>query len=145
MKREMHVQKNHFVLLLVTLVFSVTGCVSTIPVSEAAVTLNVSFDWTNTSGCASQSPSPPITVSNIPNGTKFLKVNMVDLNNISYPHGGGEVTYDGTGSITEGALNHYQGPCPPSATHTYKITVQALNGDKSLVLGQGSYSRQYPN
>ncbi len=138
-------KKNHFILLLVTVVISVTGCVATIPVSDRAVALDISFDWTSTSGCASTSPSPPITVSNIPDGTKYLKVTMVDLDNTSYRHGGGEVTYDGSGSIIEGALNSYEGPCPPSGAHTYEITVQALIEDKSLVIGQGSFSRKYPN
>ncbi len=73
--------QKHFVLLLIAAVSSVAGCFATIPVSDTAVTLDVNFNWTSTSDCASTSPSPPITVSNIPDGTKYLKVTMVDLNN----------------------------------------------------------------
>ncbi|MDR1396536.1 MAG: hypothetical protein LBJ14_02215 [Desulfarculales bacterium] len=111
--------------------------------SDNFQTLEVSFEWQGNAGSLS-SPNPEIVVSNIPAGTAFLQVRMKDLD---YPHnhGGGLVSYDGKGVIPVGALQSYDGPQPPAGqVHTYVFTVTALNQDKSLALGEGSASRQYP-
>ncbi len=64
---------------------------------------------------------------------------MVDLNTPSFNHGGGEVEFNGQTTIPEGALKHFNGPCPPTQ-HNYKFTVQAINADKSAVVGVGEVS-----
>lgn len=120
----------------------IAGCTS-LPAAENAANLSVDVSWTADSRCSRT--SPPIKVGNIPAGTKYLKVRMVDLNLPSYNHGGGEVEYSGNGTISEGALKSFKGPCPPGETHNYEITVQAINADKSLMLGQGKTTRPYPD
>lgn len=117
------------------------GCNST-KISEDASPLNVSFEWTKKSACSTTSPL--ILVTNIPKETKFLKVEMVDLDMPTYDHGGGEVSYDGSNTIKEGALKTYAGPCPPPGVeHSYEITVKALSADKKLILGHGKAIRKF--
>jgi phosphatidylethanolamine-binding protein (PEBP) family uncharacterized protein len=124
-------------------IFAVYGCNAT-KVSENASALDVSFEWTKKSVCSNISPT--IIVDNIPKETKYLQVEVVDLNMKSYDHGGGEVTYDGLNTIKEGALKSFDGPCPPPRTeHSYEITVKALSADKKLILGHGKAIRKYKN
>lgn len=130
--------KKTFMLIFVTSLLS--GCFATL--DKNASKLNVAFEWTEKSRCSSI--SPPISVTNIPDSTKFLSVRMVDLNVPSYNHGGGEIAYTGSSSIQEGALKSFNGPCPPGGAHRYEITVQALNADKKVIVGQGSAIRQFP-
>jgi phosphatidylethanolamine-binding protein (PEBP) family uncharacterized protein len=118
----------------------VSGCTE-IEVPDNAVTLDVNFEWTKESGCSNV--SPPISVTNIPKNTKYLKVSMKDLDFMNMDHGGCEVPYTGTNTISEGALSTYLGPCP-ERIHSYEITVQALSADKKLILGHGKAVRKYP-
>jgi phosphatidylethanolamine-binding protein (PEBP) family uncharacterized protein len=131
---------SHFILVSALLLLA--GCVAANRASNFQ-TLTVSFEWRGNAGSLS-SPNPEIRVSGVPAGTAFLQVRMKDLD---YPHnhGGGTVPYDGSGAIPVGALQSYDGPQPPAGqVHTYVFTVTALNADKSLVLGEGSASRRYP-
>jgi len=121
---------------------AVLASCSTTKIAENAVPLDVSYSWTAKSGC--QPVSPPITVNNVPSNTKYLRVSMKDLDAPNYHHGGGEVAYSGSGAIPEGALKSFEGPCPPGGFHRYVITVQALNADKSLVIGQGKKGKRFP-
>lgn len=121
---------------------ALSGC-SSIPVADNAAKLEVSFSWTAKSGCSPV--SPPITVANVPGNAKYLKVTMVDLDKPSYNHGGGEISYRGVQDIPEGTLKSYDGPCPPMGSHSYEITVHALDADKKLIIGQGKSIRKYPN
>jgi len=126
---------------IVCAIFAFVGCNSA-PVSDQASTLGVDFGWTEKSGCSSI--SPPIKVTDIPEETKYLKVTMVDIDMPTYDHGGGEVTYNGTSTITEGTLKTYSGPCPPPGIeHTYEITVQALPADKKIIIGQGKSIKKF--
>jgi phosphatidylethanolamine-binding protein (PEBP) family uncharacterized protein len=127
---------------IVCLLIAIWACDSP-KVAENASTLAVDFEWTEKSGCSSI--SPPITVTNIPQETKYLRVVMVDLDYVVYNHGGGDISYNGSAIIKEGALKSYAGPCPPDVVHSYKITVQALSADKKLILGHGYAVRKYPN
>jgi phosphatidylethanolamine-binding protein (PEBP) family uncharacterized protein len=123
-------------------VIAVCACDSP-KVADNPSTLGVDFEWTKKSACSSI--SPPITVRNIPQETKYLRVMMVDLDYAAYDHGGGEVSYNGSAIIMEGALASYAGPCPPGVTHSYQITVQALSADKKLIFGRGYAVRKYPD
>ncbi|MEW6603035.1 MAG: hypothetical protein AB1499_18840 [Nitrospirota bacterium] len=121
--------------------FAFFSCNST-KVSENSSSLDIQFAWAKTSVCSNVSPE--IIVENIPVDTKFLIVKMVDLDMPSYDHGGGEVAYIGSSTISEGALGSYAGPCPPPGVeHSYEITVQALSADKKLILGQGKAVRKF--
>ena len=104
--------------------------------------MNVSFSF-DTNGCALNSPNPEITVTNVPDGTAFFQVSMVDLDVRSFNHGGGIVENAGDGVIKKGSLKSYKGPCPPSGTHTYEFTVKALNADRSLILREGKARSAY--
>jgi phosphatidylethanolamine-binding protein (PEBP) family uncharacterized protein len=131
--------KRIIVILLCT--YAIYGCNSP-KVSENASGLDVNFEWTKASACSNISPE--IIVTNIPSETKFLKVEMVDLDLTTYDHGGGEVAHDGSNTISEGALKSYAGPCPPTGVeHSYEITVQALNANKKIILGQGKAVRTF--
>lgn len=116
----------------------VSGCTE---VPDNAIKLDVNFEWTKESPCSNV--SPPITVNNIPEETKYLRVSMVDLDLFRMDHGGCEVPYTGLKTISEGAILPFLGPCP-SETHSYEITVQALSADKKLILGHGKAVRKYP-
>ncbi len=128
------------ILTIALLTTSLSGCLATL--DKNASKLNVAFEWTEKSRCSAI--SPPISVTNIPENAKFLSIRMVDLNVPSFNHGGGEIAYTGGSSIQEGALKNFNGPCPPGAAHRYEITVQALNADKKVIVGQGSAIRQFP-
>jgi len=110
--------------------------------ADNAPALAIDFAWTEKSRCASV--SPPITVRNVPQETRYLKITMSDLDFPLYDHGGGEVAYEGSALIPEGALQAYAGPCPPDAPHSYEFTVQALGADKKQVLAQARATRKFP-
>ncbi|MCP3956158.1 MAG: phospholipid-binding protein [Desulfobacterales bacterium] len=117
------------------------GCVSA-KVSPNAVDLKVKFSWNKKSKCSNISPK--IYVSNIPKGTKSLKVRLDDFNAPSWNHGGGTVPYKGSGVIKAGALtNGYNGPCPPSGSHSYQFKVHAIDKD-GVIIGIGKAVRKFP-
>ena len=115
---------------------------SSVPVAKNAAELNVGIEWTAQSGCSAV--SPPIKLNNVPKETKFIDVYMIDLNFSAGRHGGGMVAYDGSGMIKEGALKSYNGPCPRDGQHSYQFTIDALNADKSMIVGQGKTTIKYP-
>ncbi len=89
------------------------------------------------SGCSSVAPA--FTFARVPAGTAKLSFRMVDLNLPSFQHGGGEAAFSGRTSFGQGEafggmFSSYRGPCPPpTATHRYEWTVQALDaGGKVL-------------
>ncbi|MHB8762970.1 MAG: phospholipid-binding protein [Deferrisomatales bacterium] len=88
--------------------------------------------------------SPELRVSNLPAGVKELRVRLDDLDVPSWDHGDGAVASDGTGVVPAGALTQgYYGPCPPSGSHRYQFTVQAVDG-AGVVVGQGKGMRVFP-
>lgn len=106
----------------------------------AASAMSMSFSWGPTKKCF-DAKSPPISLSAVPAGTKTLKFKMVDLNAISFNHGGGKVAYSGKNKLPYGAFR-YKGPCPP-AKHLYQITVDALDANgKKLATAKARQSFQ---
>ena len=128
------------VLPVLIVLFLATGCLGPKRVDNYQE-MKVAFSF-DTSGCALNSPNPEIKVSNVPDGTVYFQVSMIDLDKRSFNHGGGTVENGGDGIIKKGSLKSYKGPCPPS-THTYEFTVKALNADKSLILGEGQARSAY--
>jgi phosphatidylethanolamine-binding protein (PEBP) family uncharacterized protein len=125
--------------LVLTMVLA--GCVSE-KVSPDAVTLGVEFSWEGTSRCSNV--SPVIRVTGAPHGTTSFKVRLVDLNVPTWNHGGGTVAHDGSGVIPAGALKSgYNGPCPPSGTHSYQFIVKALDAE-GTVIGEGKSVQKFP-
>ncbi len=124
-------------IVLAMLVGLLPGCVTTGSKYAASVSpLKVDFAFDG-GGCLTSGPSPEIHVVGVPTGTKQLKARMVDLDSVGYNHGGGSIVYAGGNRIPAGALSSYKGPCPPAGqSHTYEITVQALDA-QGVVIGEG--------
>jgi phosphatidylethanolamine-binding protein (PEBP) family uncharacterized protein len=129
------------VIILFAMSFLVFGCLGP-KVSPNAVKLGVDFNFEGHHKCSASSPK--ITVSNIPPGTKKLSVTLVDQDVPTWNHGGGTISNDGSGVIPEGALKAgYNGPCPPSGSHTYVFSVNAIDGE-GVIVGQGEKAQVFP-
>lgn len=64
----------------------------------------------------------------MPEGTRRLRVEMVDLDLSGFDHGGGEApaAEPGRAAVAEGALGEWIGPCPPRGPdHRCEMRVQA--------------------
>lgn len=92
---------------------------------------SIAFRFEGKHRCSSVSPE--IQLKNVPAGTVAFNVKMVDKDKPDYKHGGGSVQNDGSGILKEGALDSYEGPCPPTGMHTYEFTVVAVD-DKGKTL-----------
>jgi phosphatidylethanolamine-binding protein (PEBP) family uncharacterized protein len=127
--------------LIALIIFSVT------PVFAADFT--VSFDWGDiplcNSGQPNTVPNPRFVLSNVPEGTKFIRFKMTDLDVPSYNHGGGTVEYTGNNIIEPGAFT-YRSPCPPSGSHRYQWTATATKkkGYTGESLGRAKAIKSYP-
>lgn len=106
----------------------------------AASAMSMSFDWGPTKKCFDPK-SPPISLSDVPQGTAKLRFRMTDLNAPTYNHGGGTVTYGGKNKLAYGAFR-YKGPCPPEP-HTYQFTVDALDA-KGKKLASAKARKRFP-
>jgi hypothetical protein len=140
--REEYMPRQIFNAILLALLLFAAGCP---PMNRAEnfQPMTVRFEWRGNAGYVN-SPSPEIHVSNVPPRTAFLQVRMRDQNN-NRNHGGGTLVYNGNNVIPVGALGQYEGPhLSGGKVHTYMITVTALNATKSVILGEGSASRRYP-
>lgn len=93
--------------------------------SAANAEMSISFEWGPTKKCFDPN-SPPIHLSGVPEGTVELDFMLSDLDAPNFQHGGGTVAYKGQSSLPYGAFK-YKGPCPPSGSHTYVISVRALD------------------
>ena len=106
-----------------------------------AQTLNVDFKWMLKHKCSKSSPE--LKVDNIPKGTVELKINMIDHQrpNLNSFHGGGnlknEAGFPSSFIIAEGALQTYNGPCPPDVEsyygHEYEFFVVAVDKQNNEV------------
>ena len=106
-----------------------------------AQTLNVDFKWMLKHKCSKSSPE--LKVENIPKGTVELKINMIDHQrpNLNSFHGGGnlknEAGFASSFTIAEGALQTYNGPCPPDVEsyygHDYEFFVVAVDKQNTEV------------
>ena len=103
--------------------------------------ITLDFSWPEKSKCFDER-SPEITLKGVPGATKILSVNLFDLDN-RYDHGGGDVTFRESGTIPEGALDKYRGPCPSYGAPRYELTIKALD-ENGNVLAFGKKTRKYP-
>ena len=76
--------------------------------------------------------SPEIRLSNVPAGVASYEVKLTDLDVPSFHHWSQTLPAAGP-VIREGAGSGYFGPCPPSGTHRYEITVVARDGQNRAV------------
>src|SRR5215813_14114307 len=87
--------------------------------------------------------SPEIRLSNVPAGVATYEVKLTDLDVPTFHHWS-QTLPAAAPVIHEGAGSGYFGPCPPSGTHRYEITVVAhdgrnravASGDKIVVTGK---------
>lgn len=115
-------------LLAVAVVAAVTGW-ATADTSKLP-RMGVDFAFDQKHKC--QGVSPEIRLSNVPAGVASYEVKMTDLDVPSFHHW--SQTLAATGPvIREGAGVGYFGPCPPSGTHRYEITVLARDSQKQAV------------
>lgn len=109
-------------------------------ISGAAADMSVSFVWGPTKKCFDPK-SPPMKITGVPAGTTNLDIHMTDRDS-DYNHGGGKIAYRGQISLPYGAFK-YQGPCPPTGSHTYSFTVKAVDS-KGKTLATAKASRKFP-
>ena len=112
----------------VAVFLSVTGC-ATVDTSKLP-RMGVDFAFDQQHMC--QGVSPEIRLSNVPAGIASYEVKMTDLDVPSFNHWHQTLTAAGP-VIREGAGAGYFGPCPPSGTHRYEMTVLARDGQKQAV------------
>lgn len=112
-----------------------------------AQAFEISFQWGDLKSCTSGNPntvnSPAFMLSDVPDGTKFIRFKLVDRNVPGYSHGGGTVAWDGGKSVPAGAFK-YKSPCPPNGAHTYEWTATAQSEKKGGKLGEAKARRKYP-
>ena len=110
---------------------------------------SISFEWGDipkcTSGSPNSVPNPKFELSNVPEGTKFIKFVMTDLDVPGYNHGGGTVKYTGNNIIEPGAFK-YASPCPPDGVHQYEWSAKAKESDSffSGAIGEAKAVKSYP-
>src|SRR5262245_16092617 len=98
--------------------------------------------------CEGDNVNPPLTINNIPPGTKSLALIVDDPDapsgtfihwliwNISPVDVILENTAPGVEGTNSFGADHYKGPCPPTGTHRYFFKVYAL--DKMLDVEKGA-------
>ena len=140
--------KNFYSCLLIFLIFA--GCTDdgthNPPDYSNAKQMTVAFSWPSDYEKCFDLRNPEIKVSDIPEGTEYFGVNVIDVQNNNYNHGGGTVYNRGKGIIAYGTLGEYNGPCPSKSPYGYGIyefTVLAYNS-RDVVIGIGSCSKEFP-
>ena len=117
--------------------------------ASPAAAFDFSFDWGNIPLCndarAHSVPSPVFTFKDVPEGTKFIDLRMVDLDYKPADHGGGLISWPGgtSGKIPAGAFK-YNSPCPPKGNHTYEWTATARTKKMGGKIGTAKARRSYP-
>jgi phosphatidylethanolamine-binding protein (PEBP) family uncharacterized protein len=89
--------------------------------------MDVDFAFDQRHKC--QGKSPEIRLGKVPAGASTYEVVLTDLDVPAFNHWRQTITATGP-VIREGAGTGYFGPCPPSGTHRYEITVLARDGQK---------------
>jgi Raf kinase inhibitor-like YbhB/YbcL family protein len=98
--------------------------------------------------CHGANLSPPVSWSNVPEGTVEIAIVMTDPDANGFVHWAVAGLQPASGMVAEGAVPAtavqakngkgtvgYTGPCPPSGTHTYLMQVYALNGATGIATG----------
>lgn len=126
-------------LFIAVMLHVATGCTTTqVGSSLDAGSIGIDFTFKKVNMCFG--PSPEISLTNLPEGTKAVRASLRDLDHPHADHGGGTIkNFTGT-VISSGALESYQGPCPSMSEHRrfhYVFKVEALGEDgKVLAVGQ---------
>ena len=112
-----------------------------------AAAFTISFDWDGLKRCTSGNPvsvpNPAFVLTDVPEGTRFIRFKLVDLNKRSVNHGGGVVAYAGESTIAPGAFK-YKSPCPPNGAHMYEWTATAQSEKDGGKISTAKAKRPYP-
>lgn len=111
-------------------------------ISPDAVEFELDYSWGT--GLGENQKKPEIRLTGIPSTTKFLEVQLVDLDLSYYNHGEVEkITYVENGVIPYGSLKNYIGPSPPPPPqgHLYEYTIKALD-ENGVVVGIGKKAKK---
>lgn len=112
-----------------------------------AQAFEIGFEWGGLKSCTNGSPktvdNPRFDLTDVPEGTQFIRFKMVDLNYPSFDHGGGTVAYTGQTTIEPGAFQ-YKSPCPPNGQHKYQWTATAQSKKSGGKIGAAKAVRKYP-
>ena len=112
-----------------------------------AQAFELAFDWGPLKSCTSGNPntvpSPEFQLSDVPEGTAYIRFKLVDKQAAGYNHGGGTVVWSGGSKVPAGAFK-YKSPCPPNGAHTYVWTATAQSKKNGGKLGEAKAQRKYP-
>lgn len=115
--------------------------------TASARDFSIRFTWGNIPLCTSGSPNrvtnPEFRLTNVPQGTRFIRFKLVDLDVPTYNHGGGVVAWSGGTTVPSGAFR-YKSPCPPNGAHSYEWTATAQSRRNGGRLGVAKARRDYP-
>jgi len=115
--------------------------------APAAQAFSFSFDWKGLKSCTSGNPNtvanPRFVLKDVPEGTKYIRFRLKDVNVPGYNHGGGVVKWDGKSVIARGAFK-YKSPCPPGGAHTYEWSATAQKKKNGGKLATAKARRKYP-
>jgi phosphatidylethanolamine-binding protein (PEBP) family uncharacterized protein len=118
-----------------------------IGLATPASSFEIAFTWNGLRSCTSGNPNtvanPSFVLTDVPEGTKYIRFKLVDKNVPGFDHGGGVVAYSGQATIEQGAFK-YKSPCPPSGTHKYEWTATAQSKKSGGKLAVAKALRVYP-
>jgi phosphatidylethanolamine-binding protein (PEBP) family uncharacterized protein len=115
-------------LLVLMVLASIAGCATVDTGKLPRMGVEFAFDLKH----KCQGVSPEIRLTNVPAGVASYEVRMIDLDVPSFNHWNQTLPAGGP-IIREAAGVSYFGPCPPSGTHRYEITVLARDSQKQAV------------
>lgn len=126
----------------------IASALSLLATGAMAADFNIAFTWDGLELCTTGSPNrvsnPAFVVTDLPEGTQYIRFSLKDRDAPSFNHGGGVVKMSADGTVPTGAFT-YKSPCPPSGSHTYQWTAVAKtkkSGGKRL--GKATAQRSYP-
>jgi len=107
----------------------------------------IDFGWQGLTLCTTGRPNrvqnPAFALSDVPEGTRYIRFKLVDLDVPGYHHGGGVVAYTGQKTIAPGAFK-YKSPCPPNGGHIYEWRATAQTRKNGGRISTASRARAYP-
>jgi phosphatidylethanolamine-binding protein (PEBP) family uncharacterized protein len=116
-------------------------------VATPAASFEIAFTWDGLQPCTSGNPNtvanPSFVLTDVPEGTKYIRFKLVDKNVPGFDHGGGVVAYSGQATINPGAFK-YKSPCPPNGAHKYEWTATAQSKKSGGKLATAKAAREYP-
>lgn len=119
-------------LLIGAIALFATACETSIDTSGLP-TMDVAFTFEQPHKC--EGVSPEIRLGNVPSAAATLDIKMTDLDAPRFKHW--QQTIPVTTTIAEGRGTDYFGPCPPSGTHRYTISVLAKDAqEQPLAYGE---------